>query len=966
MTRNFRAGISRFAILAAIAALPGVAHADSFTIPPDDGTTARTVTGSDQGFVGEGATLSLSGTAVTWSSTAAGTVVIDNHGTIESTGSRAIDSGNSGFSSSYSIVINNFEGAAISGSDDAIRIRPNAAGTITLNNDGTVVSTTGQALDFNNAPSGTVFINNNETGILRALNADGVRPGSAGTVTNYGLIEGFQTDPDDSNDGIDFQDFGGTVYNLTAADGTGGIIEGARHGITGDGTLTITNEAGARIVGHNGSGINGDGGGTVTNYGTISGNVNAAAEEGDGDGVDIDQAGTVTNYGRIEANGAVGDKDGNPADPNIADGIAIGGGTITNYSGAVITSVGRGIIVDDSEGEAAFAPVTITNYGLITSTLDGITLTGDQADVITNGGAIRSATGAAILMGGGADTLNLLAGYEILGAVDGGEGTDTLTLDGGDDSFGGADGFELLEVLGGTWTLTGSQSYSDGTTVAGGATLDAAGTLDSAVTVEDGGYVEGTGTIGSLLLESGGAVGPGNSIGTLHIVDNLSFSATSFLDVETDAFGNSDRIEVTGGASLTGGVVRVLSAPGQVDPTATYTILTTTGYKGTFDGVGSGFVFLTPELHYGATDVTLTFERSDVPFALFAGSPNQQAVADVLDDGALGDPIVDAIAQVGPAALGDALDALSGEIHADVAGALVEDSRFVREAIFRRLGEAGPADGTTFWARAYGSSGRWDGEDGAAAFDRSIGGGFVGVDAPLAEGWRFGALVGYARSEVDADDRDGTATVDTYQLAAYAGTRFDAVALRFGAAYAWHDVETERGVAFPGFAEQLDADYSARTGQLFAEVGYGITAGSAQIEPFAGLAWVHLDRDGFTEAGGDAGLEGGSESWDTGFSTLGVRVATDVPFADGTLLSLRGSVAWQHAFGDDAPETVLAFDGSDGFTVAGAPIARDALLLTIGAGVALSPSATLAIDYSGRIGDGVSDHGATLDLRVAF
>ncbi|WP_204351102.1 hypothetical protein, partial [Serratia marcescens] len=82
----------------------------------------------------------------------------------------------------------------------------------------------------------------------------------------------------------------------------GGTISGARHGITADTDITVVNEAGATIIGRNGSGVGSDGTATVTNYGTIIGayagpgniftNTGAASVNGDGDGVDIDLIGT--------------------------------------------------------------------------------------------------------------------------------------------------------------------------------------------------------------------------------------------------------------------------------------------------------------------------------------------------------------------------------------------------------------------------------------------------------------------------------------------------------------------------------------------------------------------------------------------------------------------------------------------------------------------------------------------------
>src|SRR5258708_20655313 len=74
--------------------------------------------------------------------------------------------------------------------------------------------------------------------------------------------------------------------------------------------------------------------------------------------------------------------------------------------------------------------------------------------------------------------------------------------------------------------------------------------------------------------------------------------------------------------------------------------------------------------------------------------------------------------------------------------------------------------------------------------------------------------------------------------------------------------------------------------------------GAIAAEPFAGLAWVHLDTASFTEIGGVSALAGSGNRNDVGYSTLRARLATYYLLQNGMALIPRASVAWQHAFGD--------------------------------------------------------------------
>ncbi|MGO4839768.1 autotransporter outer membrane beta-barrel domain-containing protein, partial [Rhizobiaceae sp. 2RAB30] len=176
-----------------------------------------------------------------------------------------------------------------------------------------------------------------------------------------------------------------------------------------------------------------------------------------------------------------------------------------------------------------------------------------------------------------------------------------------------------------------------------------------------------------------------------------------------------------------------------------------------------------------------------------------------------------------------AFDLLSGEIHASVQSALIEDSHFVRDAATDRVraafegvgasfvpvtayGPDGPRivpatqDGLAVWGRGFGAWGNLDGDGNAASLDRSTGGFLAGGDALLGDQWRLGLLAGYSHTSFDVDDRASSGSSDNYHLGLYAGTQHQRLGLRSGVAYTWHRIGTDRAVAFPGFSDTLSSD----------------------------------------------------------------------------------------------------------------------------------------------------------------
>ena len=81
---------------------------------------------------------------------------------------------------------------------------------------------------------------------------------------------------------------------------------------------------------------------------------------------------------------------------------------------------------------------------------------------------------------------------------------------------------------------------------------------------------------------------------------------------------------------------------------------------------------------------------------------------------------------------------------------------------------------------------------------------------------------------------------------------------------------------------------------------------------------------------------------------------------------LYSSLGWRHAFGDTTPETSLRFAGGDAFTVEGAPLAEDTLVMEAGLTWLLAPRATLNLGYQGETGDGRADHGGQIRFGWTF
>jgi outer membrane autotransporter protein len=794
------------------------------------------------------------------------------------------------------------------------------------------------------------------------------------TVNNSNLIQGVSN----AIRGNGFVTVDPNSGTIKATDASGAVIFS---GIAISGVaVTVNNLAAGNITGPAGG---------ITASGPVTINANAGMIEATGvNGIAINAttAATITNSGTIRSDNGVAIQ---------AGGLA----TVTNLSGGNITAGGTAII-------AATLDITNAQGATISAGANGISGSG----IVRNAGTISGNAASVSFSGPGPNTLILQTGSVLNGDAIGATGaSNSLILQGHGTAANNFLGFGSLDVQADTaWTWNTSANF--GATAVNSGTLAVDGTLVSPVTVN--GTLAGRGTVsGNISVAGGGAIAPGALVpfSTLTTTGNVNFQTGSIYRVNVNAAGQNDKL-ATGTATLTGGTVNVLAqAGGTFAPSTQYTILTASGGglggTNTFSGVTTNLAFLTPSLSYDANDVFLTLATNGgggggtggFGFANVALTRNQRGVAGALDASPVGSALVTALLSQTAAGARQAFDALSGEVFGTLHNTQSEEAQFARSTMLSRmrqisyggipgdlgaLGFGGPAlayaagdayaadllvkaapgaaersRDLTFWAQGLGGWGHADSDGNAASLRSRFGGFLSGADARFGETWRAGLVAGYMRSDLHVDARASSAGIDSVQFGGYAAGKVGAFNVRGGASYSLDEINASRGIFFPGFTDQTHARFHGNVGQVFGEVGYGMAFGRVAVEPLAGLAYVHVHDNSFLETGGAAALAGARANEDTGYSSLGVRMATAMPLANGTVLVPRATLAWQHAFGDVTPTSALAFQGTGAaFTVAGIPIARDAALVEAGFDWRFSPHARLGAFYQGELAAHADTH----------
>lgn len=612
----------------------------------------------------------------------------------------------------------------------------------------------------------------------------------------------------------------------------------------------------------------------------------------------------------------------------------------------------------------------------------------DLDSAISGTGTIRALAGTSTLSGNSSGfdgDLEIDAGTLVLSGLNG--ASTANVINGGvlgfnhglnDYDFAGDfTGDGTLRFLSGRTTLSGDGSAFTGNFDLAGGSLYANGNYNAlAATANAGERIGGSGTLGAVTLNNGGIASPGNSIGTLNVA-TATFNPGSIYEVELNSAGQSDLLNATGAVTINGGTVQVVPFPDFLTGSP-YTIITAAGgVGGTFDDLDLP-AYLTGLLGYNANNVFLTLTAAPGYAINTANTQNQLVTAQGAEAATftgINSPALNALADatlVSATASQQALDALSGEIHAGIVGAQLREASSLSEiALGKQPRDQVERGKDTMYVTALGSRRAMDRQSslGSASFRDRIAGVVVGIERAIKHG-HLGAAVGFSNGKIDMDARRSNADSANYHVMAYGGRELDEGGFRLdgGASWTYSKVDVSRDVTFTGFSSDSDSEYDTHTGQLFAKLSYPFDFDFGRISPYGHARYIHYRSESFRE-NGDAALQSGQAVYNRASTGLGVDISAPVYEQNDYTLQATGGLRWEHAVGEDNVERTLFFAGAEGsdFAVGSTPLARDSA--TISAGLSFTnkqKDLDLSLAYTGNFAKDERAQGLTLKAQFKF
>lgn len=420
----------------------------------------------------------------------------------------------------------------------------------------------------------------------------------------------------------------------------------------------------------------------------------------------------------------------------------------------------------------------------------------------------------------------------------------------------------------------------------------------------------------------------------------------------------------------------------------TVTSLTDNAFEKAYDGIDQvgtvtadkieGFnenAVVTPD--FALVDHTVTLDgntltgvltKNDKTLADYAANSNGVAVANALmADDALLAGLTDATKDEAR----NTLNSLGNDIHVTAnAMTIANGQSLVRAIKDQAIGIDGAArvadvDGgrARLWLSAVGNWSKMD-RAGASKLKADFYTGLVGLEADINANNKVGIFFGAGKTKFKGG-HDGKIDSDDLHFGIYGQSKFEPVRLNYGFAYTHQDRDANSALFYKNQAFAASPSYNAKLAQIFGEVAYtGLNFGTVNVEPYVGLAWMHLSADDFSNDYVGGKVRTKFDSQNLAVSNLGARVK--VPFEVGPAkFKAVADVNWTQYMGDTRGKSTLKFGNG-----ASAKIKSEKLSAVAAVGLGLEAQlgkrASLGVSYYGAYGSKIKSNGVGATFKLAF
>lgn len=324
----------------------------------------------------------------------------------------------------------------------------------------------------------------------------------------------------------------------------------------------------------------------------------------------------------------------------------------------------------------------------------------------------------------------------------------------------------------------------------------------------------------------------------------------------------------------------------------------------------------------------------------------------------------------GKQAYEDALTALAPETAPAVQQAATEGANQIFGAIGTRLSggaiasaKQGMSSGdnpftkVAVWVQGLFNKAKLDDTSKSKGFDSKTYGTALGVESKISEDVKLG--IGYAYSKTDIDGFMRDTDVKTHTAILYGEYKPKNWYVNAIASYGWSDYDEKKNVAGVG----VKADWDVEPFALQMMTGYDMYFNGFGVTPEAGLRYIHVKQDKYTDT---AGQSVKSDDSDIVTGVLGAKIAKSYNLSNGMLLTPEFKAAMTYDISHDNSKSTVTLVNGSSYSVTGKPLNRFGVELGAGITAELNDNVELSLGYEGKFRKDYQDHTGLINAKYKF
>lgn len=324
----------------------------------------------------------------------------------------------------------------------------------------------------------------------------------------------------------------------------------------------------------------------------------------------------------------------------------------------------------------------------------------------------------------------------------------------------------------------------------------------------------------------------------------------------------------------------------------------------------------------------------------------------------------------GKQAYEDALTALAPETAPAVQQAATEGTNQIFGAVGTRLSggaiasaKQGMSSGdnpftkVAVWVQGLFNKAKLDDTSKSKGFDSKTYGTALGVESKISEDVELG--IGYAYSKTDIDGFMRDTDVKTHTAILYGEYKPKNWYVNAIASYGWSDYDEKKNVAGVG----VKADWDVEPFALQMMTGYDMYFNGFGVTPEAGLRYIHVKQDKYTDT---AGQSVKSDDSDIVTGVLGAKIAKSYNLSNGMLLTPEFKAAMTYDISHDNSKSTVTLVNGSSYSVTGKPLNRFGVELGAGITAELNDNVELSLGYEGKFRKDYQDHTGLINAKYKF